>query len=72
MPVQLAAYLSGARRSASRAGGSMSAMRSWFLAVVAVLALVLALHHLGVDVMAEVASVMANTKQVLARPLVSL
>jgi hypothetical protein len=50
----------------------MTVMMSWFLSVLAVLALVLTLNHLGVDIMATIGSVVHGTLQVLGRPLVTL
>ncbi len=47
----------------------MTAMMSWFLSVLAVLMLVLMLHHLGVDVMADVGSWLHGTLRFLGQPL---
>ncbi len=47
----------------------MTAMMSWFLTVIAAMALVIALHHLGVDVMATVGSALRGTEHFLAQPL---
>jgi hypothetical protein len=49
----------------------MSAMKSWFLTVVAVLGLVLVLHHLGVDVTGTIGSAVHGAEQLLGRPLVT-
>ena len=49
----------------------MTAMMSWFLSVLALLGLVLALNHLGVDVMATVGSVLHSTMHFLGEPLVT-
>ncbi len=49
----------------------MTAMMSWFLSVVAILGLVLALNHLGVDVMSAIGSAVHGTEQFLGRPLIS-
>jgi hypothetical protein len=50
---------------------TMSAMKSWFLTVIAVLGLVLVLHHLGVDVTGTISSAVHGAFQVLGRPLVT-
>jgi hypothetical protein len=50
----------------------MSAMRSWFVTVVAVLGLVLVLHHLGVDVTGAIGSAVHGAEQILGRPLLTL
>ena len=47
----------------------MSAMTSWCVAVVAVLGLVLALHHLGVDVSTSVGAFMQGAVRLLGQPL---
>jgi hypothetical protein len=47
----------------------MSAAMSWFVSVVAVLGLVLALHHLGVDVSASVGTVVHDAELFLGQPL---
>ena len=47
----------------------MSATMSWFVSVLAVLGLVLALHHLGVDVGASVGAVLRDTEHLLGQPL---
>jgi hypothetical protein len=49
----------------------MTAMKSWFLTVVAVLGLVLVLHHLGVDVTGAIGSTVRSAEQILGRPLVT-
>jgi hypothetical protein len=49
----------------------MTAVMSWFLSVLAILGLVLALNHLGVDVVASIGSVLHGTEHFLGRPLVS-
>ena len=49
----------------------MTAVMSWFLSVMAVLGLVVALNHLGVDVMATVGSVLHGTLHILGEPLVT-
>jgi hypothetical protein len=50
----------------------MNAMRAWFFSIVALLALTLVLHHLGVDLPAAVASALQGTERFLGRPLVTL
>ncbi len=47
----------------------MTAMMSWFLSVLAVLVLVLALNHLGVNAMADIGSMLHGTIHFLGRPL---
>ncbi|HYA56890.1 MAG TPA: hypothetical protein VEH57_00250 [Thermoplasmata archaeon] len=49
----------------------MHAIRAWFVSVVALLALTLALHHLGVDLSAGVANFLHGTEHLLGRPLIS-
>ncbi|MGC2789834.1 MAG: hypothetical protein WA547_07260, partial [Thermoplasmata archaeon] len=49
----------------------MTALMSWFLSVLAILGLVLALDRLGVDVMSTVGQVLHGTEQFLGRPLLS-
>jgi len=41
----------------------------WFVSVMSVLGLVLALHHLGVDVSASVGAVVQDVEHVLGQPL---
>jgi hypothetical protein len=48
---------------------TMSAAMSWFVSVVAVLGLVLALHHLGVDVSAHVGAAVRGAEHLLGQPL---
>ena len=50
----------------------MSAAMSWFVSVLAVLGLVLALHHLGVDLTATVGMTLRSTEHLLGQPLGSL
>lgn len=50
----------------------MTAIMSWFLSVMALLGLVLALHYLGVDLMSTVSSVLHSTAHLLGEPLVTL
>ncbi|MGI0072010.1 MAG: hypothetical protein ACRECT_08120 [Thermoplasmata archaeon] len=50
----------------------MTAAMSWFVSVLAVLGLVLALNHLGVDVMAMVGTMLHGAEHVLNRPLLTL
>jgi hypothetical protein len=47
----------------------MSAAKSWFASVMAVLGLVLALHHLGVDLTAHVGAVLHDAELLLGQPL---
>jgi len=47
----------------------MYAARAWFVSVVALIALTLALHHLGFDLAASVDSVVKGTVRFLGRPL---
>jgi hypothetical protein len=47
----------------------MNAARAWFVSIVALLALTLALHHLGVDLSASLGSVLHGTVHFLGRPL---
>ncbi len=42
---------------------------AWFVSVLAVLGLVLALHQLGIDVTATLGSAIHNTEHVLGQPL---
>ena len=50
----------------------MGAMMSWFVSVLAVLGLVLALHHLGIDVSATLGTALRSTVHVLGQPLSAL
>jgi hypothetical protein len=50
----------------------MTAIMSWFLSVLAVLGLVLALNHLGVDATAAIGSALHSTEHFLGQPLLSL
>ena len=47
----------------------MSAASSWFVSVMAVHGLVLALHHLGMDVGAQVGTVLHDAELFLGQPL---
>jgi len=47
----------------------MDAMKSWFLSVVGVVGFVLALHHLGVDISANLGSTLRGIEQFVNRPL---
>lgn len=49
----------------------MTAVSSWTLSVLGVLGLVLALHHLGVDVTADLGAVLRGTEHFLGQPLLS-
>ena len=48
----------------------MSAAMSWMVSVVAVLGLVLALHHLGIDVSATLGTALRGAEHILGQPLV--
>ncbi|MGD0250481.1 MAG: hypothetical protein ABSB97_06315 [Thermoplasmata archaeon] len=50
----------------------MSALMAWFVSVIALLGLVLALHHLGIDVTATLGSTLRSTEHWLGQPLLSL
>lgn len=50
----------------------MSAMSGWFTTVLAVLGLVLVLHHLGVDVSTTLVSGVRGIEHLLGLPLASL
>jgi hypothetical protein len=50
----------------------MSAAMSWFVSVMAVLGLVLAMHHLGVDVTSALSSALHGTEHFLNQPIFSL
>ena len=50
----------------------MSAWMSWFVALVGVLSLVVALHHLGVDLSATLGTTLHSTEHFLGQPLFSL
>ncbi|HTT35747.1 MAG TPA: hypothetical protein VMH78_07775 [Thermoplasmata archaeon] len=47
----------------------MGAIVAWFTGIVFVLSIVLALHHLGVDVPPAIASAIHGVEQILGRPL---
>jgi len=49
----------------------MSAGTGWFVSVVAVLALVLALHQLGVNATADLTTVLRAAVHVLGQPLLA-
>lgn len=49
----------------------MTALSSWALSVLGVLALVLALHHLGVDATAAVGSALRGIEHFLGQPILS-
>jgi hypothetical protein len=49
----------------------MTAMKSWFLSVLAILGLVLILNHLGVDVTAAMGSAVHGAEHLLGRPLIT-
>ena len=47
----------------------MSAATSWFTTFLAVLGLVLALHHLGVDISGSVGAIMRDAELFLGQPV---
>ena len=47
----------------------MTAMTSWALSILGIVCLVLFLHHLGVDVTADIGSMLRGTEQFLSQPL---
>ena len=49
---------------------STSVATGWFVSVVAVLGLVLALHHLGVNVSANVGAMLHDAELLLGQPLI--
>ena len=70
MPVDLGVFVRAAGVGRTVSGvRAMSAAMSWFASVVAVLGLVLALHHLGVDVSASVGTVVHDAELFLGQPL---
>jgi len=50
----------------------MTAVMSWFVSVMALLGLVVALHYLGVDIMSTVGSVLHSTAHLLGEPLATI
>jgi hypothetical protein len=48
----------------------MDAMKSWFLSVLAVVGLVLALHHMGMDVSTSLGSTLRSMEHFLNQPLI--
>ena len=50
----------------------MSAMMSWTLSILGVLALVLMLHQLGLDVSADLGTMLRGTEHLLGQPLLTL
>jgi len=50
----------------------MTAVTSWALSILGVLGLVLFLNQLGLDVTADIGSMMRGTEHFLAQPLFSL
>jgi anthranilate/para-aminobenzoate synthase component II len=68
--VEAAIYVSrGPNAPSPKEARTMTAMMSWFLSVLAILGLVLALHALGVDVMSTVGQVLHGTEHFLGQPL---
>lgn len=49
----------------------MTALMSWTLTILGILLLVLALHHLGLDVTSDLGAMLRGTEHFLAQPLVS-
>jgi hypothetical protein len=47
----------------------MSVAMSWFVSVMAVLGLVLAMHHLGVDLSSALGTALRGTEHFLSQPL---
>jgi hypothetical protein len=47
----------------------MTAVSNWALAILGILCLVLALHHLGLDVTANLGAALRGTEHILAQPL---
>jgi hypothetical protein len=50
----------------------MTTISNWALVVLGILCLVLALHHLGLDVTASLGSALRGTEHFLAQPLSAL
>ena len=50
----------------------MTAMTSWALSILGILCLVLFLNHLGLNVTADLGSMLRNTEHLLAQPLCAL
>jgi hypothetical protein len=50
----------------------MTATTSWFVTVLAALALVLVLNQLGVDVMVSIGSLLRGAIHILSQPLIAL
>jgi hypothetical protein len=46
-------------------------MKAWFFSVIAILGLVLALNHLGVDVTAAIGAALHSTEHFLSQPLLT-
>lgn len=51
---------------------TMSTIVSWFVSIIVFLGLVLALHHLGIDVTAAIASITHGVEHFLNTPLLSV
>ena len=60
---------SGEFHGTAEAHAPMSAFRAWFYSVVALLGLVLAVQHLGVDVAGATATVVHGVERILNQPL---
>jgi len=50
----------------------MSAMMSWTLSILGVLALVLMLHKMGLDVTSDLGTMLRGTEHLLGQPLLTL
>jgi hypothetical protein len=50
----------------------MSAASGWFVSVVALLGLVLALHQLGIDVTSDLGTILHGVVHVMGQPLLAL
>ena len=71
MRVEAAVYVARRPAGTSTNGGAraMNTMTTWFVSVMVLLGLVVALHHLGLDVTASLGAAVRNTEHVLNRPL---
>jgi hypothetical protein len=50
----------------------MTVVTNWAIAILGILCLVLALHHLGLDVTASLGAALRGTEHFLAQPLAAL
>jgi hypothetical protein len=62
----------GRRTVVHRIGATMTAAMSWFVTVLATLALVLVLNTMGLDVMATVGSALHGAIHFLSQPLITV